>query len=92
MEIIQDLYFVPTSPGIIRCLAENKIGRTEGKAHVMIRDIEDSMTISGISINDIVARGDEVTIICSAVAYYFSDDLNWYRDGNLIETTDSKWS
>lgn len=88
METVQELNFVPNSPGIIRCLAENKIGRTVGKAHVMIRDIDDSMTVSGITVNDIVARGDDVTLVCSAVAYYFSDDLNWYRDGHLIENND----
>lgn len=91
IEFIYDLYFEPKSPGIIRCAAINKIGRALAKSHVLIRDINDNMTIYGIEDHDIIALDDKVTITCAAVAYYFSGDINWYNEkGNLIETTESK--
>ncbi|XP_065357936.1 vascular endothelial growth factor receptor 1 isoform X3 [Calliphora vicina] len=88
IEFIYDLYFEPKSPGIIRCVAANKIGRALAKSHILIRDINDNMTIYGIDDHDIIALGDKVTITCAAVAYYFSGDINWYDSkGNLIEDT-----
>lgn len=85
METINDLHFVPSSPGIISCIAENKIGRSIARAHVLIRDIDDNMTITGISDKDVIARGDQVTITCAAVAYYFTSDLRWYKDGQPVQ-------
>ncbi|XP_046803769.1 vascular endothelial growth factor receptor kdr-like [Lucilia cuprina] len=90
IEFIYDLYFEPKSPGIIRCSARNKIGRALAKSHVLIRDINDNMTIYGVQDHDIIALGDKVTITCAAVAYYFSGDINWYDDkGNLIEESEN---
>ncbi|XP_037824042.1 vascular endothelial growth factor receptor 1 isoform X1 [Lucilia sericata] len=90
IEFIYDLYFEPKSPGIIRCSAMNKIGRAVAKSHVLIRDINDNMTIYGVQDHDIIALGDKVTITCAAVAYFFSGDINWYDDkGNLIEGSEN---
>ncbi|KAL9923895.1 PDGF- and VEGF-receptor related isoform 6-T8 [Glossina fuscipes fuscipes] len=85
IEIIYDLYFVPKTPGIIHCKAENKIGSVIGRAHVLIRDIEANMTISGVTDEDVIARGDRVTITCAAVAYYFSDEINWFKEGIPVQ-------
>uniref|UniRef100_A0A1B0AEL6 Receptor protein-tyrosine kinase n=1 Tax=Glossina pallidipes TaxID=7398 RepID=A0A1B0AEL6_GLOPL len=85
IEIIYDLYFVPKTPGIIHCKAENKIGSVVGRAHVLIRDIEANMTISGVTDEDVIARGDQVTITCAAVAYYFSDEINWFKEGIPVQ-------
>uniref|UniRef100_A0A1A9WWA6 Receptor protein-tyrosine kinase n=1 Tax=Glossina brevipalpis TaxID=37001 RepID=A0A1A9WWA6_9MUSC len=85
IEIIYDLYFVPKTPGIIHCKAENKIGSAIGRAHIFIRDIEANMTVSGVMDDDVIARGDQVTITCAAVAYYFSDEINWFKEGIPIQ-------
>ncbi|XP_029408232.2 vascular endothelial growth factor receptor 1 isoform X11 [Bactrocera dorsalis] len=85
VEYIHDLFFTPERPGIMRCLAVNPKGKGEGKGHVLIGDINDNMTIYGTDENKKIARGDEVTLTCAALSYYFSDDLDWYKDGELVE-------
>ncbi|XP_036328930.1 vascular endothelial growth factor receptor 1-like isoform X5 [Rhagoletis pomonella] len=89
IEYIHDLYFTPEKPGIIHCLAANPKGMGEGKGHVLIGDISDNMTIVGIDENKKIARGDEVTLTCAALSYYFSDDLDWYKDGELVEESNN---
>ncbi|XP_018798445.1 PREDICTED: platelet-derived growth factor receptor alpha isoform X1 [Bactrocera latifrons] len=85
VEYIHDLFFTPERPGIMHCLAVNPKGMGEGKGHVLIGDINDNMTIYGTDENKKIARGDEVTLTCAALSYYFSDDLDWYKDGELVE-------
>ncbi|KAM7353304.1 PDGF- and VEGF-receptor related isoform 6-T7 [Cochliomyia hominivorax] len=90
LEFLYDLYFKPKSPGIIHCGALNKIGKAVGKSHVLIRDIDNNMTIYGVQDHDIIALGDTVNITCAAVAYYYLGDINWYdKKGNLIEKTEN---
>lgn len=75
----------------MRCLAINKVGRGFAKSHVLIRDIDDNMTIYGIKDHDVIALDDKVTITCAALAYYFSGDINWYDgNGDLIKESDGK--
>ena len=92
IDFVYDLHFIPKSPGIMRCLAINKIGHGGAKGHVLIRDINDNMTIYGIKDHDVIALDDKVTITCAALAYYFSGDINWYDgNGNLMEESESKY-
>uniref|UniRef100_A0A1I8MMD5 Protein tyrosine kinase n=1 Tax=Musca domestica TaxID=7370 RepID=A0A1I8MMD5_MUSDO len=101
IDFVYDMYFVPPSPGIVYCTAANAIDkvvhRGNAKAHVLVRDIEENMTIYGINDTDIIARGDEVTITCAAVAYYFSDNIQWFdskrepiKESNDIKINRSK--
>ncbi|XP_054082940.1 mast/stem cell growth factor receptor Kit isoform X2 [Zeugodacus cucurbitae] len=85
VEYIHELHFTPEQPGIMHCVAGNAKGVNEGKGHVLIGDIDDNMTIFGTDENKKIARGDEVTLTCAALSYYFSDDLDWYKDGELVE-------
>ncbi|XP_053961077.1 vascular endothelial growth factor receptor 1 isoform X2 [Anastrepha ludens] len=89
VEYIHELYFTPVKPGIIHCLAGNPKGMGEGKGHVLIGDINDNMTVYGIDENKKIARGDEVTLTCAALSYYYSDDLDWYKDGELVEANNN---
>ncbi|XP_039949155.1 vascular endothelial growth factor receptor 1 isoform X8 [Bactrocera tryoni] len=91
VEYIHDLYFTPEKPGIMHCLAVNPKGMGEGKGHVLIGDINENMTIYGTDENKKIARGDEVTLTCAALSYYFSDDLDWYKDGELVEEDSSNF-
>ncbi|XP_061389620.1 platelet-derived growth factor receptor alpha, partial [Musca vetustissima] len=96
IDFIYDMYFVPPSPGIVYCTAanliDNVIHRGKGKAHVLVRDIEENMSLYGINETDIVALGDEVTITCAAVAYYFNDNIRWYNEKRepIIESNNVK--
>ncbi|XP_054744163.1 vascular endothelial growth factor receptor 1 isoform X4 [Anastrepha obliqua] len=89
VEYIHELYFTPVKPGIIHCLAGNPKGMGEGKGHVLIGDINDNMTVYGIDENKKIARGDEVTLTCAALSYYYSDDLDWYKEGELVEANNN---
>ncbi|CAD6999743.1 unnamed protein product [Ceratitis capitata] len=85
IERIYELYFTPVEPGIMHCLAKNTKGNVEGRGHILIGDINDNMTIFGTDENKKIARGDDVTLTCAALSYYFSDDLDWYKDDELVE-------
>ncbi|XP_067624151.1 vascular endothelial growth factor receptor 1 isoform X3 [Eurosta solidaginis] len=85
VEYVHELYFTPEKPGIIHCLASNTKGMAEGKAHVLIGDITDNMTIFGIDENKKIARGDDVRLTCAALSYYYAPNLEWYKDGELLE-------
>ncbi|XP_075152241.1 PDGF- and VEGF-receptor related isoform X3 [Haematobia irritans] len=90
IDFIFDMHFIPTSPGIIYCNAINKIDKAHGKAHILVRDIEENMTIYGINDTDIIALGDEVTITCAAVAYFYQNDLQWLdKNGSYILETNN---
>ena len=35
---------------------------------------------------DLIAIGDTISLTCGALAYEYSDHLNWYRDESLLES------
>lgn len=75
----------------MHCLVKNTKGNVEGRGHILIGDINDNMTIFGTDENKKIARGDDVTLTCAALSYYFSDDLDWYKDDELVEEGNSKY-
>ncbi|XP_013100900.2 vascular endothelial growth factor receptor 1 isoform X5 [Stomoxys calcitrans] len=90
LDFIFDMHFMPSSPGIVLCNAANKIDLVNGKAHVFVRDIGENMTIYGINDTDIIALGDTVTITCAAVAYHFTDDIQWFdKEGEPIQESEN---
>ncbi|KAH8269724.1 hypothetical protein KR018_002067, partial [Drosophila ironensis] len=93
VERIYEVTFTPTKPGILSCVAQNLVGsdvRTAlTKAHVLLGDIADNMTIYGLDPNRKIAKGDEENFTCEALAYHFDGNLRWYHDGEeLVESKD----
>lgn len=63
-----------------------------GKGHVLIGDISSNMTVSGANFVDGEAVGEDVTLTCAALAYYYSADLDWFKNDELIEPSKGLWS
>ncbi|XP_037960858.1 vascular endothelial growth factor receptor kdr-like isoform X2 [Teleopsis dalmanni] len=85
IEYFYDVHFIPTQPGIIHCEANNSIVNA-ASAHVLIGDINENITIYGIDEDTKIARDDDITLTCASLAYYFKD-ISWYKDGELITTS-----
>lgn len=80
-----ELKFVPTQPGRVTCKAENAEGTKSVDTEVIIVDLSEPMQIWGIDENVTIATEDSVTLTCAAYVYTYSDQLNWYRNGILVE-------
>lgn len=74
----------------MRCFAQNQIGNSSTKAHVLLGDIKENLTIYGIDESEKIARGDEVILTCAALPYYLSDNIGWYKDGLQLYPNESK--
>ncbi|XP_060666911.1 vascular endothelial growth factor receptor 1 isoform X3 [Drosophila nasuta] len=88
VEFIHEAIFTPKEPGIIICVAQNLINNIpvtkQKSAHVMLGDIAQNMTIDGLNTNHNIAKGDEETFTCSALAYHFDGNLEWFLNGEPI--------
>ncbi|XP_055921707.1 vascular endothelial growth factor receptor 1-like isoform X2 [Eupeodes corollae] len=84
IERINELIFKPDRPGKMQCTAINEQGISSNEGYVLIGDITDNMTVYGVDENLQIAKGDEVIITCAALAYYYSADLDWFKDNQMI--------
>ncbi|XP_055918691.1 vascular endothelial growth factor receptor 1-like [Eupeodes corollae] len=84
IERINELIFKPGRPGKMQCTAINEQGISSNEGYVLIGDITDNMTVYGVDENLQIAKGDEVIITCAALAYYYSADLDWFKDNQMI--------
>ncbi|KAH8378483.1 hypothetical protein KR093_011649, partial [Drosophila rubida] len=88
VEFVHEAVFTPTEPGIILCVAQNMINNSpvtvQTKAHVLLGDIAQNMTIDGLDKIHHIAKGDEQSFTCSALAYHFDGNLEWLRNGDPI--------
>ncbi|XP_030080358.1 vascular endothelial growth factor receptor 2 isoform X5 [Drosophila hydei] len=88
VENIHEAIFMPDKPGIIICVAQNLIDSkpvtSQTRAHVLLGNIAQNISISGLDPNRKIAKGDEETFTCAALAYHFDDNLEWYHDGELV--------
>ncbi|XP_043070362.1 vascular endothelial growth factor receptor 1 isoform X9 [Drosophila grimshawi] len=87
IETIHEVIFMPTEPGFIACMALNTFNGTSNastRAHVLLGNIAENITISGLSPQRKIAKGDEVDFTCAALAYHFDANLEWYHNGVLI--------
>ncbi|XP_055840031.1 vascular endothelial growth factor receptor 1 [Episyrphus balteatus] len=84
IERTNELIFKPDRPGKMRCSAGNDLGISSNEGYVIIGDITDNMTVYGVDENLLIARGDEVILTCAALAYYYSGDMDWFKNGQMI--------
>jgi len=91
VEFIHEAIFTPNEPGVIICVAQNLINdipvTSQARAHVLIGDISENMSISGLEPSHNIAKGDQATFTCSALAYHFDGHLEWYHNGELLSET-----
>lgn len=86
---MHEAVFTPTEPGLILCVAQNLIdsspATSQTKAHVILGDIPEEMTIVGLEKNHNIASGDEESFTCAALAYHFDGNLEWFHNDEPIE-------
>ncbi|XP_026834392.1 vascular endothelial growth factor receptor 1 isoform X3 [Drosophila erecta] len=104
VERIYEVSFLPTEPGILTCIAQNIIDgkerRTMTKAHVLLGNISENMTIYGYDKDHKIAKEDNLNFTCEALAYHFDGNLKWFINGEdlkesellRIETSHTKYS
>ncbi|XP_020798926.1 vascular endothelial growth factor receptor 1 isoform X6 [Drosophila serrata] len=89
IERVIEVSFRPTEPGILTCIAQNLVDgkerRSLTKAHVLLGDIAENMTIYGLDEQRKIAKGDEENFTCEALAYHFDDNLRWLHNGVELE-------
>ncbi|KRG02703.1 uncharacterized protein Dmoj_GI14251, isoform B [Drosophila mojavensis] len=88
IENIHEAIFTPDKPGIIICVAQNLIDNkpmtSQTRAHVFLGNVAQNISISGLDPSRKIAKGDEETFTCSALAYHFDGNLEWYHDGEQV--------
>nr|NP_001260234.1 PDGF- and VEGF-receptor related, isoform M [Drosophila melanogaster]AGB92770.1 PDGF- and VEGF-receptor related, isoform M [Drosophila melanogaster] len=93
VERIYEVSFLPTEPGILTCIAQNIIDgkerRTLTKAHVLLGNISENMTIYGFDKDHKIAKEDNVNFTCEALAYHFDGNLKWFINGEDLKESDS---
>ncbi|KAL7741115.1 hypothetical protein ACLKA6_018146 [Drosophila palustris] len=91
VEFVHEAIFRPKEPGIIICVAQNQINdnpvTSQARAHVLIGDISENMSIHGLDSSRNIAKGDQETFTCAALAYHFDGNLEWYHNGELVNET-----
>lgn len=74
--------------GVVICEATNTEDKIEARANVIVNDKNGNFTIRNENEMPIVV-GDDVSIICGASAFKYTD-MNWYKDNILVTNTTSK--
>lgn len=94
VERIYEVSFLPTEPGILTCIAQNIIDgkerRTLTKAHVLLGNVSENMTIYGFDKDHKIAKEDNVNFTCEALAYHFDGNLKWFINGEDLKESDCK--
>lgn len=63
---------------------------SQSRAHVFLGNVAQNISISGLDPNRKIAKGDEETFTCSALAYHFDGNLEWYHDGEQVVASPGK--
>ncbi|KMY89000.1 vascular endothelial growth factor receptor 1 isoform X16 [Drosophila simulans] len=92
VERIYEVSFLPTEPGILTCIAQNIIDgkerRSLTKAHVLLGNISENMTIYDFDKDHKIAKEDNVNFTCEALAYHFDGNLKWFINGENLKESD----
>ncbi|XP_055918688.1 vascular endothelial growth factor receptor 1-like [Eupeodes corollae] len=82
-----EIFFKTDRPGKMRCTGGNALGENTNDSFILIGDITENMAISIVGEQRLqIAKGDEVTIECAALAYFYSNDLNLFKDNQMIKS------
>lgn len=64
-------------------MAVNSMGFHEAKANLIVNDLDADLSIWTENVPPI-AIGDDVSLWCGASAHKYANELNWYKDEQLI--------
>lgn len=75
--------FEPANAGFVVCHVKNDEGHAEAMAYAMVSDLDRTIDIWGPVPGPAVANED-TSHICGASVFMYTE-INWYREGVLIE-------
>lgn len=80
------MIFTPESTGIVKCGAKNSEGTNETSANVIVNDLNEDLIIW--SDNELpISSGDDVRVTCGASAHKYATELNWFKNGVLVNNS-----
>lgn len=82
---IAEIKFIPSSPGSVRCHAENKLGSGIGSANVMRGDLAKPFMIIDKHEDRRIVEGDLIRLECGAIVYNYSNKIEWSKDDEPVE-------
>lgn len=85
--------FIPTVAGFVMCHAQNNLGQKLSHAELVISDLPQPFSITGLNDGKNCAVGDEVKIACGVDFYNYSNNITWRRNNesndypNVVQTS-----
>uniref|UniRef100_A0A182NAM5 Ig-like domain-containing protein n=1 Tax=Anopheles dirus TaxID=7168 RepID=A0A182NAM5_9DIPT len=70
-----------TEPGVVYCRATSSEGSEVAQADLLVSDLPDAITMEIEHPKETITVGDNVTIVCSALVYNYTNDITFARDG-----------
>lgn len=83
-------YLSPVKVGRVKCVAKNTYSETEELKDVTFNDL-DNKPITIWSSEASVGDTQSVSVTCAASSFKYLDQLSWIHNGEMIETSESKF-
>uniref|UniRef100_A0A182NT50 Ig-like domain-containing protein n=1 Tax=Anopheles dirus TaxID=7168 RepID=A0A182NT50_9DIPT len=77
----QVLPHTTTGPGVVHCKATNTEGSEVTQADLLVSDLPDAITMEIEHPKETITVGDNVTVVCSALVYNYTNDITFARNG-----------
>uniref|UniRef100_A0A182NT43 Ig-like domain-containing protein n=1 Tax=Anopheles dirus TaxID=7168 RepID=A0A182NT43_9DIPT len=68
-------------PGVVYCTATNSEGSKVTQADLLVSDLPDAITMEIEHPKETITVGDNVTVVCSALVYNYTNDITFARNG-----------
>uniref|UniRef100_A0A182NT45 Ig-like domain-containing protein n=1 Tax=Anopheles dirus TaxID=7168 RepID=A0A182NT45_9DIPT len=68
-------------PGVVYCTATNSEGSEVTQADLLVSDLPDAITMEIEHPMETITVGDNVTVVCSALVYNYTNDITFARNG-----------
>ncbi|XP_035774080.1 vascular endothelial growth factor receptor 1-like [Anopheles albimanus] len=73
-----------TQPGTVYCIAVNAEGNATATGELMIANITKQIALSPVTSHELVTIGDNVTFVCRALKFIYSNDFRFEFNGSNI--------
>uniref|UniRef100_A0A182NT44 Ig-like domain-containing protein n=1 Tax=Anopheles dirus TaxID=7168 RepID=A0A182NT44_9DIPT len=75
------LHHTAMRPGVVYCTATNSEGSEVTQADLLVSDLPDAITMEIEHPMETITVGDNVTVVCSALVYNYTNDITFARNG-----------
>uniref|UniRef100_A0A182NA30 Ig-like domain-containing protein n=1 Tax=Anopheles dirus TaxID=7168 RepID=A0A182NA30_9DIPT len=83
---------IATRPGVMYCRATNSEGSEVTQADLLVSDLPDAITMKIAHPKETITVGDNVTVVCSALVYNYTNDITFTRKGINMTEVCTKYS